>query len=257
MPVGHLARNLTARRLRERKGWTQEELAAKAGVHAKTVSNIENGGRAKLSHIGYVAEALGVECGDLLEVPEFKTLDSSTEARCRITVKMRFEVVIDDLDHAAIFVDDFKKFLAAKKSVIVVDIDDGSLIATLEMHISDVITMLPHFCRGEYEQFQLVEIIFGITLAPYLDPISLEGLSYLSAELNRRGITTHEQEAEAKGNPADPAVDPARFLHWMFWRHSKTKGKRFAFPTVTVDCQPDGSVTIARLAKKPSPTVSW
>lgn len=50
------------RRLREERGWTQAELALRAGVDQSQVSKIEGGSRedAKFSTVGKVADALGV-----------------------------------------------------------------------------------------------------------------------------------------------------------------------------------------------------
>lgn len=48
-------------RLRENSGWTQADLAERAGVHINTVNNIENNRTAKLESIVLLAEALGYD----------------------------------------------------------------------------------------------------------------------------------------------------------------------------------------------------
>lgn len=48
-------------RLRENEGWTQADLAERAGVHINTVNNIENNRTAKLESIVLLAEALGYD----------------------------------------------------------------------------------------------------------------------------------------------------------------------------------------------------
>jgi transcriptional regulator with XRE-family HTH domain len=54
------------RELRERRGWSQEQLAAQCGLHRTYVGGIERGERnPALLNIGRIAEALGVEVRDL------------------------------------------------------------------------------------------------------------------------------------------------------------------------------------------------
>src|SRR5262249_27125536 len=52
-------RGEAVKRDRDSKGWTQEELAAQAGVSQWTVSRVENNGRVFLSTLGLIAAALG------------------------------------------------------------------------------------------------------------------------------------------------------------------------------------------------------
>ena len=55
------------RRLREAKGWSQEDLAEKANLHRTYVSGIERGVRnPSLTIIFKLAEGLGIEPGNLL-----------------------------------------------------------------------------------------------------------------------------------------------------------------------------------------------
>ncbi len=60
-----LARNL--RRLRHKKGLSQEELAFRAGIDRSYISMLENGGySATVTMLGKLADALGVEPADLV-----------------------------------------------------------------------------------------------------------------------------------------------------------------------------------------------
>lgn len=56
------------RALRQAKGWTQEELAAHAGMHPTYVGGIERGERnVGLDNIHRLAKALGVPANKLLD----------------------------------------------------------------------------------------------------------------------------------------------------------------------------------------------
>jgi transcriptional regulator with XRE-family HTH domain len=61
-----LARNL--RRLRNEKGWSQEDYADRAGVHRTYVSGLERGTRnPTIIIVDKLAETLGVSAGALLD----------------------------------------------------------------------------------------------------------------------------------------------------------------------------------------------
>lgn len=54
--------------LRKAKGWSQEELADRAGVHRTFVSQIERATkRSTIDTVEKVANALGATCGELLD----------------------------------------------------------------------------------------------------------------------------------------------------------------------------------------------
>jgi transcriptional regulator with XRE-family HTH domain len=56
------------RRLREERGWTQEELADNAGLHLDHISKIENRHREPMVRtIAKLAKGLGVTAGPLFE----------------------------------------------------------------------------------------------------------------------------------------------------------------------------------------------
>ncbi len=61
-----LSRNL--RRLRQEKGWSQEEFAFEAGLHRTYVSDLERGARnPTITVVEKLAKALGVKPGQLLD----------------------------------------------------------------------------------------------------------------------------------------------------------------------------------------------
>ena len=62
---------LNLQRLRKGKGWSQEELADRAGVHRTYVSGVERGVRnPTITVVEKIAVALGVPAGRLLDEPE-------------------------------------------------------------------------------------------------------------------------------------------------------------------------------------------
>ena len=61
-----LARNL--RRLRQQKGWSQEEFAFHADIHRTYISDLERGARnPTISVVAKLAKALNVKLGELLD----------------------------------------------------------------------------------------------------------------------------------------------------------------------------------------------
>lgn len=58
------------RPLRLEKGWSQEQLAAIAGLSTRTVQRIENGEQASLETLTAIAAALGVQVSDLNAPPQ-------------------------------------------------------------------------------------------------------------------------------------------------------------------------------------------
>lgn len=68
--------------LRRRKGWSQEELAEKAGVSASYISKLErNDADPSLDTLGAVAEALGYSiCYSLKEMPAKEPAELVAEA---------------------------------------------------------------------------------------------------------------------------------------------------------------------------------
>lgn len=58
---------LNIRALREKKGWSQEELAERSGLHRTYISGLERGIRnPTIDTVDIIATALGVKLGDLL-----------------------------------------------------------------------------------------------------------------------------------------------------------------------------------------------
>ena len=62
--------SMNMRRLRQSKGWSQEEFAHEAGLHRTYVSDLERGARnPTITVVDKLAVALGVNAGALLDEP--------------------------------------------------------------------------------------------------------------------------------------------------------------------------------------------
>jgi transcriptional regulator with XRE-family HTH domain len=63
--------SLNMRKLRQSKGWSQEEFAYEAGLHRTYVSDLERGARnPTISVVDKLAVALNVKVGALLDISE-------------------------------------------------------------------------------------------------------------------------------------------------------------------------------------------
>jgi transcriptional regulator with XRE-family HTH domain len=81
------------KRARERKRWTQRELAAALKVNIKTVDNWENGRTSPLNSIGALEDVLGVRLDDEPGEPETATPEEIERLRAHIR-----EVLGEDSD---------------------------------------------------------------------------------------------------------------------------------------------------------------
>lgn len=62
--------SLNMRKLRQSKGWSQEEFAHESGLHRTYVSDLERGARnPTIAVVDKLAVALGVKVGALLDAP--------------------------------------------------------------------------------------------------------------------------------------------------------------------------------------------
>jgi transcriptional regulator with XRE-family HTH domain len=78
------------RRLRKRKGLTQQELAKHAGVSQYTITEIETGRRdPRPSTLRKLADALGVEVADIFQESRPVQLSGSSDAKSDATANVR------------------------------------------------------------------------------------------------------------------------------------------------------------------------
>jgi transcriptional regulator with XRE-family HTH domain len=74
------------RQLRKERGWSQAELARRAGISQPTIASIECGTQRTARNIQNVAKALGVSVSEL--APEFESFDLVSASRA-------FEVILE------------------------------------------------------------------------------------------------------------------------------------------------------------------
>jgi len=73
----------TIKRARERKRWSQQELANRLGVNRKTVDNWENGRTQPASSIGALEDLLGISFSDADRSPPARELSERTRQLMR------------------------------------------------------------------------------------------------------------------------------------------------------------------------------
>ncbi|MFL5737479.1 MAG: helix-turn-helix domain-containing protein [Actinomycetota bacterium] len=62
------------RKAREERGWSQEQLAYRSGLSAKTIQKLEAGEDTRVSTLRKIADALGVAVDSLLPDPEVEAV---------------------------------------------------------------------------------------------------------------------------------------------------------------------------------------
>lgn len=119
--------------LRVDKGWSVEELAAKAGLSTGTIQNLERGQRVFLCTLRKCAEALGVECSQVMACEEPEPLPEYPP-RFEITIKLSFDH--SAFDQCETFVSRIERLLSMfniKEPSEVTDIEPGTVKVTLNL----------------------------------------------------------------------------------------------------------------------------
>ena len=68
-PPGEASLGRNVKGMREAKGWTQAQLAARAKVERSTIQNIESGRVLRPNTLAHIADALGVKVAELTDGP--------------------------------------------------------------------------------------------------------------------------------------------------------------------------------------------
>lgn len=148
------------KRLREARGWSQEQLASKSDVHAKTLSNIENGKNALLSTIASIAKALGVQPAELIEGHE-PDAPASGPAEKRVLMTLTLSIPFEDFEETE-GIDRLSAFLMAvingKNAIAIPDAVRGSVKLTLLVHEEDAPRLMQAFADHKLDAIQATEL---------------------------------------------------------------------------------------------------
>lgn len=190
-------------RLRELKGWSQNELALEAGIDAKTLNSVLKGNAYQQKTIRRIADALGVTPADLLEGSPPPAADANASAEQRLQVQVVLSMPFDSVKTAtglSELLRHITTLIDAKSEISVVDVKAGSVVITLEMSLDDVLSLIVAAASGELEEIEFVSLtvlddILNVTIPSSrdLDPDFINGSL---AEMYKQKKETVEQ----KGN---------------------------------------------------------
>ena len=148
------------KRLREARGWSQEQLASKMGFHAKTLSNIENGKNSLLSTIASIATALGVQPAELIEGHE-PDPPASGPAEKRVLMTLTLSIPFEDFEETE-GIDRLSAFLMAvingKNAIAIPDAVRGSVKLTLLVDEEDAPRLIQAFADHKLDSIQASEL---------------------------------------------------------------------------------------------------
>lgn len=158
----------TARRLREERGLSIEQLAIKAGCIDKTVQALEMGKPKLKSVVGKVAKGLGVAPEQLKPIPQLVTVPPTTPAPAgnAAPVSPRRLVIVFNLTPELLenapeeihFVLKLAEHAGTTGSIEVLDAEEGSIRLTLEMSEEDAVRVFNAFKAGKLKELGIRSI---------------------------------------------------------------------------------------------------
>ncbi len=147
--------------LRKQRGWTQERLAEESQVNPRTIQRLESGEDASLETLRLVANALGVQIGDL-----FESIDNTDKAK---------EII--DLDS--------KKVTQTRKWLAIRDLYRTVIYTIFVILMIILLSGVSMFNDNTWEG--LVGVIFWIILWPIgISVIKMVQVSWLEPYLSRK-----------------------------------------------------------------------
>lgn len=149
------------RTLLHNKGWSQDDLADKAGVNAKTVTRMLKGLPCNISTISFVAGALKVEPSAIIDdgTPS-PSNGGSNEPRfeVQLVLSIPFEAV-KTADGLSDLLRHISKLIDAKGAISVVDVQSGSLHLTIQISEEDLRSLIEAGTKGTFEELCSLHIL--------------------------------------------------------------------------------------------------
>ena len=132
-------------RLRLEKGWRVIDLARKTYCSDKTVASAERGENIYVVTLSKIATALGVELTTLLK-GELPAAPTNKERRLQVQITLDIPLQkVEESDALDRILTKLKQIIHAADEMIVVGVEDGSTIITLEMSIEDIERLITAF----------------------------------------------------------------------------------------------------------------
>ncbi len=145
-------------RLRVAKGWNVADLAKKAKCSKcslKTVENVERGASVYLFTLGRIAEALGIECGELLKSATPPAATPPKERRFEVQIKLLIPYEeFDQSEQLGSLIDVLKRLIlmGGGGDINVVAVGHGSTLITLDMNEEDAESFILTFVKGYFNE---------------------------------------------------------------------------------------------------------
>jgi len=200
-------------RLREGKGWSQEDLARKAGIDVKTLSRMVKGLECNISTVAFVAAALNTEAAQIIDngEPAPKPANES-QGTPPDKVRIIFGEMIDvtmgigcmfelfkEVDALGPFLESLAKTAQLRDKIEVKEIVEGSVKLTVSVSQKDYVRLMAAFERHKLDSLDVKEIavpegslrllagglVATQVLVPFLGPAFL---LYLYSRFRKAGI---------------------------------------------------------------------
>ncbi len=200
-------------RLREGKGWSQEELARKAGIDVKTLSRMVKGLECNISTVAFVAGALNTEAAQIIDNGEHAPKPANESQGMppdkvriifgeMIDVTMGIECMFElfkEVDALGPFLESLVKTAQLRDKIEVKEITQGSVRLTVSVSQEDYVRLMAAFEKHKLDSLDVKEIAVpegslrllagGLVTAelimPFLGPALL---LYLYSRFRKAGI---------------------------------------------------------------------
>lgn len=188
------------KQLREAKGWSQETLSTKAITSLKTISSIENGAPARISTIGKLAKALGVEPSALLSestkedaqttivpLPTTQQIEGGGRNDA-VEVVLKIRLPFERFDETR-GIEGILAFLAAtikaKQAIVETEVLPGSIVMVIRVAEEDAMALVQAMLRFELDAINVDEM----TVPSNQD-------QQISVRLDDKPLHSNEEKAE-------------------------------------------------------------